>query len=208
MSSTSTNARTGRSRSSERQDWVRAQLRWRVTDLLRVAGALSVFAAWWYAGLPGGAVMFLVLGGQMVIRLSSRGRPLLDAGLQVVLLMSGAWAVLGTYATTAWLDLPTHALVTAVATWLAWSAMEQTGVAPAATGGRRGWIADVLIVTCVGITLAVLWELGEWFGFTFVSEGIGVGYDDTIGDLAWGALGAVAVGLSVAPQRQPHRQPG
>lgn len=55
-----------------------------------------------------------------------------------------------------------------------------------------------ITTTCLGVALAVLWELGEWIGHTWIDERIQVGYDDTVGDLTAGAAGAVVAAVLLA----------
>ena len=44
-------------------------------------------------------------------------------------------------------------------------------------------------MTGLGAAAAVLWEVGEWAGHTFLDPRISVGYEDTIGDLVAGLAG-------------------
>jgi hypothetical protein len=45
------------------------------------------------------------------------------------------------------------------------------------------------------MTLALAWEVWEYFAFVTRSSEVGTAYADTVGDLALGWLGAVAAGL-------------
>jgi glycosyltransferase involved in cell wall biosynthesis len=47
----------------------------------------------------------------------------------------------------------------------------------------------------LGCALGVLWEIGEWYGHTFLDPRIQVGYPDTMGDLASDALGSLVAGV-------------
>ncbi|WP_418606141.1 hypothetical protein [Georgenia sp. SUBG003] len=51
-----------------------------------------------------------------------------------------------------------------------------------------------MVALAVGLALAVVWELGEWAGHTYLDPAIFVSYDDTIGDLAAGGAGAAVAG--------------
>ncbi|GEM_PF-3919286 len=53
------------------------------------------------------------------------------------------------------------------------------------------------LVSAVG-TLGVLWEVAEWAGHRWITEEIGVGYADTVGDLAANLVGAGAASAAVA----------
>ena len=50
-------------------------------------------------------------------------------------------------------------------------------------------------------TLALLWEMGEWFGHTRLDDRIQVGYEDTLGDLGAGVVGAVVAAVLLALSR-------
>lgn len=54
--------------------------------------------------------------------------------------------------------------------------------------------AVVLVVTLLGATTALLWEIYEWLAENYLFSRIPVGYDDTIGDLANGTLGSLVAG--------------
>jgi hypothetical protein len=60
--------------------------------------------------------------------------------------------------------------------------------------------ALVLVTVTVGVAAGVLWagvlwEVAEWAGNRFVDPAIPAGYEDTIGALVFGGLGALLAGL-------------
>lgn len=61
---------------------------------------------------------------------------------------------------------------------------------------RPAW-ALVTLVAGLGAVLAVAWELGEWFTFIRHGTEAATAYEDTLGDLALGTLGALVAGLVV-----------
>ena len=61
----------------------------------------------------------------------------------------------------------------------------------------RPW-TTVLVVTGLGATLAIGWELGEWYTFIRHGTELDTAYEDTLGDEALGTLGALLAGLLVA----------
>jgi hypothetical protein len=64
--------------------------------------------------------------------------------------------------------------------------------------------AMVLLVTGLGAMLAIGWELGEWYTFIRHGTEINTAYEDTLGDLSLGTLGALcAGGLLLWRRRQP-----
>lgn len=58
------------------------------------------------------------------------------------------------------------------------------------------------MVTGFGAFLAILWELAEWY--TFIRHGTekATAYEDTLGDMALGTLGAFIAGLVIARSRR------
>ncbi|MBR7742694.1 hypothetical protein KC207_05250 [Phycicoccus sp. BSK3Z-2] len=68
--------------------------------------------------------------------------------------------------------------------------------------------AVVALVAGLGAVLAIGWELGEWY--TFIRQGteLGSAYEDTLGDLTLGTLGATTAGLLVVWSRGRRRPPG
>ena len=54
------------------------------------------------------------------------------------------------------------------------------------------------MVTGLGAFLAILWELAEWYTFIRHGTELGTAYEDTLGDMALGTLGAFIAGLLVA----------
>jgi hypothetical protein len=59
------------------------------------------------------------------------------------------------------------------------------------------WALGVLVAGA-GALLAVGWELGEWYTFIRHGTELATAYEDTLGDLALGCLGAVLAGVVVA----------
>lgn len=54
------------------------------------------------------------------------------------------------------------------------------------------------MVTGFGAFLAILWELAEWYTFIRHGTELGTAYEDTLGDMALGTLGAFFAGLLTA----------
>jgi hypothetical protein len=65
-----------------------------------------------------------------------------------------------------------------------------------------GWALG-LLVAGAGALLAIGWELGEWFIFIRHGTELATAYEDTLGDLALGTVGAALAGVLVA--RLAHR---
>ncbi|MGW6173704.1 hypothetical protein ACWF5H_09460 [Arthrobacter sp. NPDC055138] len=208
-----------------------AQDRWYAADAGRLLGAVLVAASWLVAGWPAAAAMLLVCGGQWLLRWYLLGRPV-DAAGQLVLLAAGWFSAVGLYHRVSWLDAVMHALASLVVALLAAellraellgargqlaggtpaSGAPAVGAAAPSTGrngrgGRTGVVVPAVLLVCATVTLGVLWELGEWLGHTYITPEIGVGYDDTIGDLAANFVGAIlGAALAVRTWGTPHGQ--
>lgn len=65
--------------------------------------------------------------------------------------------------------------------------------------------AMVVLVAGLGAVLAIGWELGEWYTFIRHGTEIDTAYEDTLGDLAFGTLGALSAGLLLLATRRRGR---
>jgi hypothetical protein len=161
------------------------------TDLVAVAGVASFVAAFWWGGVVV-ALFALVLLGLAVPRVV-RMPGWLQAATGATLIL-GAWgAVLDWYVAVSWLDVVVHAVANGLLAAVALVGMQRAGMLP----DRLPASGTVLVATALGALLAVVWEGGEWFGHTLLDDSIGVGYDDTIGDLVCGTVGSFAAGLAL-----------
>ena len=177
------------------QPW-RELLRPVPVDLLRLVAAVSVVVGtlWW--GFIGFALFMLVLGGSMIPRTLRTPAPL-DVVYCTTLLL-GAWAaMLDWYVAVSWLDVVVHAAMTGLVGAIGYAALERVGLF--GDGMTRAGV--VVVGSALATTLALLWEMGEWFGHTVLDDRIQVGYEDTLGDLAAGLLGAVVAALLLAVSR-------
>ena len=167
--------------------WARAG-----TEIVTLAGLASFIAAFWFDGVAV-ALMALVLLGLAVARVAA-----LPAVLQILTgltLIGAAWAsLLDWYDTYAWLDLVVHVAANGVLAVLVMMVLWRTGRLP------RGIASSTIIIvtTALGALLAVIWEMGEWLGHTYLEQSIGVGYDDTISDMAAGVAGSLIAGILLA----------
>lgn len=158
-------------------------------DGVAVAGLVSFVAAFWFDAVVV-ALFALVLLGITVPRVARLPGPLQVATGVTILI--GAWAAtLDWYVAVSWLDLVIHTVMNALLAVVGVLVMRRLGWLPR----RLHPVGTVVLAAGLGAVLAVLWEVGEWVGYTFISDEIGVGYDDTIGDLAWATLGSLGAGL-------------
>ncbi|MDK1359835.1 hypothetical protein QNO00_06090 [Arthrobacter sp. zg-Y1219] len=164
-------------------------------DAVRLLCLFSLTAALLWYGPVEVSVFLLVLMGTLISRCLDISRAF--DGLYGLTLLAAAWSsVLNLYARVGWWDLPVHFAATGVIAATAYLLLARLGAVPAPSphAGAALRIAVPALVLAVGLGVSVLWELGEWWGYTFVDESINVGYQDTMGDLAAGGLGALVAG--------------
>ncbi|GAA4286999.1 hypothetical protein [Georgenia daeguensis] len=173
-----------------------------VRTLVRGVGVLTALSM--VAALPWGGVglslMALVLLGVTLARVLR-----LSGGLQLLTcstLLVAAWAaLLQLYQRWWWLDVVVHVVATGLLTVLAVVLLARTALLPAPAPGRPGRRGLGAVAVAAGISLAVVWELGEWAGHLYLDPAIYVSAADTAGDLAAGGLGAAVAAWWLATRR-------
>jgi len=163
-------------------------------DAVRALGTAGVVAA----GFGWGAVAFWVSALALLGVYASRFlglRPGLDIALGLSLLVASWSSVLDLYAAVSGWDLVVHFAATGLLAAALFAVGQRAGVAPAAPSRA----AAAVLTTAFGVTAAVVWEIAEWLGHTFVDPQIYVGYNDTVGDLVAGAAGSILAGLALSP---------
>lgn len=165
-------------------------------DVVRGLGALSViFAAVWF-DLTDAGVLALALPGLLIPRFVGV-RAWVDLTFGATLLVA-AWSnVFDLYTRIVGWDLVVHFACTAALAMVAYLFLRraETITVP---DPRSAVIATVLITTMLGLALSALWEMIEWLGYTYISNEIFVGYEDTIADMAVGGIGAAGAGFAIA----------
>ncbi|WP_313821602.1 hypothetical protein [Citricoccus sp.] len=162
-----------------------------IADAAALLTLFSLILGLWDSGVAV-ALYSLVLLGQTVVRLAPLRTPV-QAGTAVILLAAAWAAMLDAYHLIPWLDLVVHVVATGLLAAIGAGALLRSGwLQTSRTATRAG---QTLLTAGLGALLAVLWEIGEWFGHTLLDPAIQVGYGDTVGDLAAGVLGALLAGL-------------
>lgn len=163
-------------------------------DLVRVAGLVSVVvAAIWWTPTDAGVLAF-TLPGLLLPRFVGV-RPWFDI-LYGVTLLAAAWSnVFDLYTRFVGWDLVVHFLATAVLAAVMYLALSSWRIVPDPCEPGFRVAAGVVLTTTLGLAISALWEMVEWIGYTFITDEIFVTYDDTIGDMASGGLGALAAGV-------------
>lgn len=77
-----------------------------------------------------------------------------------------------------------------------------TGIGLLITDAVQPDWAVVVVAAGLGAILAIGWELGEWWTFIRHGTEINTAYEDTLGDLALGTLGALCAGLVLLARRR------
>ncbi len=168
-------------------------------DALRGAGILSVVAATIIGGWVGFALFFLVLGALFIPR--ALGTSLwLDATYCATLLVAGWAAQLDWYLAVPGLDLVVHGAATGLIGAVTWQVLVRVGALPHHDDVRlqRPRLGTFVVTSGAAVSLAVVWEFLEWMGHTWIDDRIQVGYEDTLGDLAAGAVGAAVAAMLVS----------
>ncbi len=175
-------------------------------DVLRAVAALSLITLALLGEPISAALFLLVLGGTVVPR-AVGASPVLDIVTGTSLVVAGWASHLDWYSAVPWLDLALHAVCTGVLAAVAELVLRRSvrvrgaareGDAADDLAGARTRVETVLLVGGLGSVLAILWEVGEWAGHTFLDESIGVGYTDTVSDLVTGLAGSLVAGVLVA----------
>lgn len=166
-------------------------------DVVRVAAAGSVVVGIVTSGGVAGALFFLVLGGALVPRFL-RLPPALDLCFGTSLLLAAWAAQLGWYETVPWLDLLVHAVCTGLVAAVGVIVLVRGRMLALGAPTGRTRVGLAITTAGIGALSAILWEVGEWAGHTFLDDGIDVGYTDTVTDLAVGLLGATLAGITLA----------
>ena len=174
-------------------------------DVVRAAAVGSLVVGIVVLGGVAGALFFLVLGGVFVPRFL-RLPPVLDLCFGFSLLLA-AWASqLGWYEVVPWLDLLMHAVCTGLIAAVGVIIMIRGQMLEVGALPGRARVGLVVTTTGIGALSAIVWELGEWAGHTYLDDGIDIGYADTVADLAFGLLGAMLAGGAVAAKDQAWRR--
>ncbi|WP_460774062.1 hypothetical protein [Microbacterium sp. GXF7504] len=162
-----------------------------LADLVRILGVVSVGAAAIWGSPTDAGILAFALPALLVPRFLG-----LRAGFDLaygVAVLGAAWSnVLDLYRTIPWWDVPAHLVCTGMLSLVLFLALERWGVIDVEPLRAR---RRLVLLPALGLAVSALWEMVEWFGKTFLSDAIFVTYDDTIGDMAVGGVGAFLAAL-------------
>lgn len=166
-------------------------------DVVRGLGALSVIIAAVWFDLTDAGVLALALPGLLIPRFVGV-RAWVDITFGATLLVA-AWSnVFDLYTRIVGWDLLVHFACTAALVTVSYLLLRRAETITVPDAPRSAVLATVLTTTMLGLALSAVWEMIEWLGYTYISNEIFVGYEDTIADMAVGGLGAAGAGFAVA----------
>lgn len=169
-------------------------------DALRVLGVLSVLVAAIWSTPTDAGILALALPALMVPRILGM-RAWIDIVVGVTVLVAAASNVFDLYRTVAGWDLVVHFVCTGVIAATGYLVLARCRVVPGQQSTAFLRRTAIVVTTILGLAVSALWEMIEWAGRTYVTTEIFVTYQDTIGDMAVGGLGAVVAGMIVASVR-------
>lgn len=168
-----------------------------VADALRGCGLLSIAVAAAFLELTDAGIIAFALPALLLPRFIGM-KPWPDIMFSVILLVA-AWSnVLDLYTRIAWWDLVIHFACAGVLAVGCYLLLARLQIVPLPFTSRFTRTAGIVLTTAFGLALGSLWEMVEWLGYTYITPNIHVTYDDTIGDMVAGGLGALCLSFAVA----------
>ncbi len=166
-------------------------------DAIRVIGVLSVLVAAIWSTPTDAGILALATPALMLPRaLGMRGGA--DLAIGVTVLVAAASNVFDLYRSVPGWDLVVHFVCTGAIAATGYLVLARLRIVPAQDSPDFRRRIPVALCTILGLAVSAVWEMIEWAGRTFVTDEIFVTYEDTIGDMALGGLGALAAGVLVA----------
>ncbi|MCC4907536.1 hypothetical protein [Microbacterium sp. cx-59] len=166
-------------------------------DALRVVGLVSVLIAAVVFEPTDAGILAFSLPALLVPRFVG-----VRSGFDVVygvVVLTAAWSnVLDLYTRISWWDLVVHFACTGVLAVILYLALSRARVVPDLRGISVPRRAPLVLTAAIGLAISALWEMVEWAGWRFISDEIYVAYQDSIGDMAIGGLGALVGGVMLA----------
>ena len=177
-------------------------------DALRMVGLVSIVIAAVVFEPTDAGVLALALPALLVPRFVGV-RASFDIVYGVTVLVA-AWSnVLDLYSSVSWWDLVVHFVCTGVLAVMVYLGLSRVRVVPDRRGPGSPRRTPLILTAAIGLALSALWEMIEWAGWRFISDDIYVAYQDSIGDMAVGGLGALIGGVLLAylPLDRPDALP-
>lgn len=170
----------------------------RIGDAWRAAAVLSVGAAAIWFGTAEVIGFIVVAIGLMIPRVAHLAGPF-DAAFGATIILASWSAVVSLYAAITWWDILVHFVTAGSSAAVLFLLLARAEITPGSTVSKALPTRSIVVMTfAFGVTVAVLWEFLEWAGNAFISDGIHVGYVDTLIDIAVGGAGAIIAGILLA----------
>ncbi|URN11022.1 hypothetical protein LUW77_00695 [Streptomyces radiopugnans] len=165
-------------------------------DLIRAGAAISAIAAAFLSleGVFRFTLLFLAL---LVPRLAGLRAPV-DLLVCAVLTVAAWSSPANWYELAPWYDTLLHAVVPGVVAATLHLLLIRWRLLPPLKARELRTTSVPLLTTALGCTVALLWELYEWFGKDVLGAQIAAHYDDTIADMAAGFASSLAAGAALA----------
>lgn len=166
-----------------------------LADLARLTVLIGTIAAALTGSIAAAGLFALVFALLLLPRITRIPSPF-DLAVCVLLPLATLFTTTYWYQRFAWTDWVMHCLATgavAAATYLMTAA--DTKLLPPIRDDRRA--TTVILTVMIGLTLGVVWEFLEWFFLVVLNVRVGVGYGDTIADLAMDILGSLIAGAAL-----------
>jgi hypothetical protein len=165
-----------------------------LADLSRLVLLVGTIAAAITVGLADAALFALVFALLLLPRVTRIPKPF-DLAVCVLLPIATLATTADWYRRFAWTDWAMHCLATGAVAAAAYLMLAGTPLLPPLRDQRRS--TTVTLTVMIGLTIGVLWEFCEWFFLDVMSVPVGVGYRDTIADLAMDTLGSLIAGAAL-----------
>ncbi|MDK1349144.1 hypothetical protein QNO09_39095 [Streptomyces sp. 378] len=173
-------------------------------DLIRVGALVSAVGAVFFSleGIFRFGLLFLAL---LVPRFAGLRSPV-DLLVCVVLSVAAWSSPANWYELAPWYDTALHLVTPGTVAVTLHLLLIRVRMLPPLKAHKLRIASVPLLTTCLGCTVALLWELYEWFGKEVLGAPIAVGYDDTILDMAAGFTGSLVAGVLLASwaRHKPH----
>lgn len=169
-------------------------------DALRVLGLVSVIGAAIWSTATDAGILSLALPALLVPRFLGV-RASYDIVYCVTVLVA-AWSnVLDLYRTILGWDLVAHFACTGMIAAVSYIALARFSIVTDPRDPQFRTRTALVLVTVLGLAASAVWEMIEWVGYAFITDEIFVTYQDTIGDMAIGGLGAALASVLIARGR-------
>lgn len=165
-----------------------------LADLSRLVLLVGTIAAPIIGGFGDAAIFTLVFAVLLLPRLARIPKPF-DLAVCVLLPIATLATTADWYQRFAWTDWVMHCLATGAVAAATHLMLADTPLLPPLRDRHR--YTTVTLTVMIGLTIGVLWEFCEWFFLEVLSVPVGVGYGDTIADLAMDTLGSLLAGVAL-----------